>query len=155
MSEITEEILRRSKVLRSKSSREIVARLAIEEHDSVFILSDQDTLAIKRIVTSSYLDFPKVLRGKNLHGSLPIGDTLENTEIANFLTSYVKEKAIVFFEPWAMRGAAIVSSHALKERFWDALTYCDYDMKIYDMALKISCIISEGEADTISFDIAC
>lgn len=138
-------IKRKSKILRASSLRKTLDNLPIAVKNGIHFLDDEEAIAVKRVATSKYLDFPNVLRAGSAEGIIPFGSSLDGSAVDGFLSTMPHEVVVVFLEPWLLRGAAMMSAALLSCNFWEILQSCDYTLKIYDLDLTKSCILSADE----------
>jgi hypothetical protein len=154
-SKLIEPIVRKSKIIRSSSLRATSENLPQKIIKSAHFLNDEEAIAVKRVATSKYLDFPHVLRGGSVDGVIPFGSSIDESAVGGFLKALQDEEVFVFLEPWLMCGAALLSTTLLASSFWEMLESCDYSLKIYDVDLTKSCILSADEDEKeLKFSIA-
>jgi len=148
-------LIRKSKVYRSKSVREFSAIFPDEAIDRFCILSDEEAVAVKRIVDWRFLDFPGLSRGKVLKGSLNFGSPLTDTMIGDFLSYGSERNVYLFMEPWALHGAVVIDQELLEAYFWEIMSFCDYFVKFYNFEITRSCTLTEDDdAEAVAYSIA-
>lgn len=138
-------IVRKSKIFRASSIRETSDNLPKVVTEGMYFLDDQEALAVGRIALLKHLDFPHALRGGSIDGILPFGASVDQSAIGSFLTSVPDGRVFVFLEPWLLRGASVVSAKLLASNLWEILESCDHSLKVYDLSISKSCILSADE----------
>ena len=143
----TGKLIKKSRIVRSKSLREMASTIKRAIGTEVCFLDDSECIAIKRIATSKFLDFPHVLRGV-YEGTIPVGSAIERTKIAEFLSGIPGGHVFVLLEPWVYRGIIQLKPKLLESNFWSILEASDFSIKIYDLELSKSCILEGNEDDS-------
>lgn len=152
---LIEPIVRQSKIVRASSLRTMRENLPQHVIEGMRLLNDAESIAVKRVVTFKYLDFPHVLRAGSVKGSVKIGSPINDSAIGEFLTAINDGDVFVFLEPWLIGGAALLSAKLLKSDFWTVSENFDHNLKIYDSGLTKSCILYGDDDDSdLNFVIA-
>lgn len=135
---------RKSKIEKFKITQEFLS-IFPDKTTKINIVSDQDAVAIKRLATSRYLDFPNVIRGKEINGKIDFYTPIPSTLINSILCDEKCRKVYVFLEPWVLRGVIQIDQSLLEQYFWEILKFCDYTAIFYNLEITKSCILNEDK----------